>query len=159
MISEQRNRKRGAALVEFSLVATLLLLLAAGAGDFGRIFTEAIAVKSGSATAALYGSQRIARTGDAAGMQAKAEAEADASDAGAVTVTAAQYCTCPAGNGTSNWTEIPCEDFSATTCNNAYGSPRAYIQVNATKNFTTVIKMPGVPTGTTINQTTWMRVR
>ncbi len=34
MISEQRNRKRGAALVEFSLVATLLLLLAAGAGDF-----------------------------------------------------------------------------------------------------------------------------
>ena len=157
MIFRERNRTSGVALVEFSLVATLLLLLAAGAGDFGRIFTEAIAVKAGTATAAMYGSQRFARSGDAAGMQAKAEA--DASDAGTVTVTAAQYCTCPAGNGTANWNAIPCAEFSATTCNNAYGSPRAYIQVNATKDFTTVIKMPGIPYSTTIDQTTWMRVR
>ena len=157
MISLQRNGKRGAALVEFALVATLLMLLAAGAGDFGRIFTEAIAVKSGSATAALYGSQRNTRSGDIAGMTSLAEG--DAVDAGAITVTAAQYCACPAGNGTSNWTEIPCSEFLATTCNNGYGSPRAYVQVNATKDFTTVVKMPGIPTGTTINQTTWMRVR
>ncbi len=150
----QRNRTRGTALVEFSLVATLLLLLAAGAGDFGRIFTEAIAVKSGTATAAMYGSQRFARSGDAAGMVSKAEG--DAADAGNITATAAQYCTCPDGSG--GWTAILCSEFSATTCT-GYGSPRAYIQVNATTDFTTVIKMPGVPTGTTIDQTTWMRVR
>ncbi len=157
MISEQRNRKRGAALVEFSLVATLLLLLAAGAGDFGRIFTMVIAVKSGSATAALYGSQKTARSGDVAGMTALAED--DAIDAGSISVTAAQYCTCPSGNGTANGTEIPCSEFLATTCNSAYGSPRAYIQVNVTNDFTTVIKMPGIPTSTTIDQTTWMRIR
>ncbi len=150
----QRNRTRGTALVEFSLVATLLLLLAAGAGDFGRIFTEAIAVKAGTATAAMYGSQRNARSGDVAGMMAKAEG--DSADAGAITATATQYCTCPDGSG--GWTAVPCSEFSSTTCT-GYGSPRAYIQVNATSNFTTVIKMPGIPSATTIDQTTWMRVR
>lgn len=157
MITRQRIGNRGAAMVEFALVATLLILLAAGAGDFGRIFTEAIAVKSGSVTGALYGSQRIARTGDVAGMTALAAG--DASDVGSIDTTVEQYCTCPVGNGSTNWAEIPCGDFSATDCNNAYGKPRAYIKVNASKSFNTVIKIPGVPTGTVIDQTTWIRAR
>jgi len=156
MILARRSRQRGTALVEFALVASLLLLLAAGAGDFGRIFTEAIAVKAGSATGALYGSQRNARSGDIAGIQSVTEG--DAGDAGAVTVTATQYCVCPDGSGISTWTVISCSNFLATTCS-GYGSPRAYVRVNATKEFSTVIKMPGIPSGTTIDQTSWMRVR
>ena len=85
MITRQRIGNRGTALVEFALTATLLILLAAGAGDFGRIFTEAIAVKSGSATGALFGSQQIARPGDVAGMTEKAEG--DSSDVGSLTTT------------------------------------------------------------------------
>ncbi len=157
MITRQRIGNRGTALVEFALTATLLILLAAGAGDFGRIFTEAIAVKSGSATGALFGSQQIARTGDVAGMTEKAEG--DSSDVGSLTTTVEQYCTCPVGNGSTNWAEIPCGDFSATVCNNGYGDPRAYVRVNASKDFDTIIKMPGIPGGTVIDQTTWMRAR
>ena len=157
MTLTRRKQNRGAALIELAIVATLLLLLVAGAGDFGRIFTEEIAVKAGTATGAMYGSERIARTDDVAGITSKVDG--DTSDAGTVATAVEQYCTCPQGNGTTNWTEIPCDDFSATTCNNGYADPRAYIKVNATKSFTTQFDIPGIHQGTTIDQTTWMRAR
>ena len=54
---------------------------------------------------------------------------------------------------------IPCDDFSATIRNNADGKPRAYNKVNASKSFNTAIKMPGIPSGTVIDQTNWIRAR
>ena len=50
-----RSRERGQSLVEFGLIVPLMLLLAVAVGDFGRLYTTAIAVESAAREAADYG--------------------------------------------------------------------------------------------------------
>lgn len=47
--------ERGQSLVEFGLIVPLMLLLAVAVGDFGRLYTTAIAVESAAREAADYG--------------------------------------------------------------------------------------------------------
>ena len=54
----RRSRERGQALVEFALLVPLMLLLAVALGDFGRLFTAAMAVESAAREAADYGAMQ-----------------------------------------------------------------------------------------------------
>jgi len=53
-----RKPERGQALVEFALLVPLMLLLAVGLGDFGRLFSAAMGVESAAREAADYGAMQ-----------------------------------------------------------------------------------------------------
>jgi hypothetical protein len=53
--SPTRRRERGQGLAEFALVVPIMFLLAVAVGDFGRLFTAAVAVESAAREAADYG--------------------------------------------------------------------------------------------------------
>jgi len=50
--------ERGQALTEFAMLVPLMLLLAVGLGDFGRLFTAGIGVESAAREAADYGAMQ-----------------------------------------------------------------------------------------------------
>ena len=52
-----RRRSRGQSLVEFALVTPLLLLVFAGAADFGRAFYAYVAIENAAKEGALYGAR------------------------------------------------------------------------------------------------------
>jgi hypothetical protein len=154
-INTSRNRRRGSSLIEFAVATPILFLALSGAVDFGRAFYNAIALKSGSAVGAVYGSQENVRSGDFAGMISHAEQDAvDASRTGEFDVSASQICSCPSSG------IFPCGDYQATTCSSYNGSsPRAYVRVRAQQDFRPLSPFPGVPETANIEQYTWMRVR
>lgn len=52
------STETGAALVEMALVMPLLLLMALGAGDFGRVMYTAITLAHAARAGAAYGAQK-----------------------------------------------------------------------------------------------------
>ncbi len=50
-----RRSQRGQGLAEFALIVPLMFILAIAVGDFGRLFTAAVAVESAAREAADYG--------------------------------------------------------------------------------------------------------
>ena len=55
--TSRRNRRLGQSLVEFALVAPLLLLVFAAAADLGRAFYGYVAVENAAKEGAFYGSR------------------------------------------------------------------------------------------------------
>ena len=145
---------RGANLVEFAIVTPILLLAVSGAADFGRLFFNAISIKSGSAIGALYGSQSFSRSGELAAAQQLALSDAaDANRTAGITATAEQVCMCP-GTGI-----FPCGEYQETTCAGyGDGDARAYIRVRVEQHFKPIAPFSGTPDAM-ISQGTWMRVR
>lgn len=72
-ISSRSNHEQGASLVEFALVALLLILLLAGVVDLGRAFHSYIVITNASREGARYGSHF---PGHAAGIVAAVQQEA-----------------------------------------------------------------------------------
>jgi hypothetical protein len=56
-LAGKRRTLRGQSLVEFALVAPILLLIFAGAADFGRAFYAYVAIENAAKEGALYGSR------------------------------------------------------------------------------------------------------
>lgn len=148
------NNCRGANLVEFAIVTPILLLAVSGAADFGRLFFNAISIKSGSVAGAVYGSQSFSRSGDLATVQQLALSDAgDADRGGAITATADQVCVCPGAS------VFPCGQYQETSCSGyGGGEARAYIRVRVEQHFKPIAPFSGTPDAM-IEQGTWMRVR
>ncbi len=149
---KQRDWNRGGAMVEFALVAPLLLLMCMGATDFGRMFFNSVTAANAAGTGAFFGALDTIQAGDFGEMQRLASE--DAGDLTGVTPTADQYCVCP-----NSTTAIPCKDIETVTPCAGYGVPRAYVRVRVRQNFTTLGRYPGIPDSTVINRRAWMRVR
>jgi Flp pilus assembly protein TadG len=149
------SNQRGSNLVEFAIVTPILLLAVSGAADFGRLFLNAIAIKSGSAVGAIYGSQTFSRSGDIAAIEQLAANEAvDAARAADLSVTAEQVCVCPGS------TAFACGDYQDVSCAGyGDGSARAYIRVEVEQIFKPIAPFSGTPSSTPIRQSAWMRVR
>jgi|GEM_PF-1486115 len=146
--------RRGANLVEFAIVAPILLLAVSGAADFGRLFFHAISIKSGSAVGAIYGSQSFSRSGHLAEVQQLAVGDAaDADRTAGIAATAEQVCVCP-GSGS-----FPCGEYQETECAGyGDGDARAYIRVRVEQHFKPIAPFSATPEAM-IRQGTWMRVR
>jgi Flp pilus assembly protein TadG len=50
-----RERAAGQAIVEFAVILPVMLLLVLAVGDFGRLYTSAVAIEAGARQAADYG--------------------------------------------------------------------------------------------------------
>lgn len=141
----QARSTSGSALVELAVVSPLLLFMALGVGDLGRVVYTSLILSHAARAGAQYGAQTNATTGDASGIRAAALDEAQ--DISPVAVTSQRICECP-GAGT-----VSC---STTMCT-GYGVPQVFVQVTTTKTFQTLTPYPGIPSAVPLSRTAIVR--
>jgi Flp pilus assembly protein TadG len=126
-----RRRCAGSALVEFALIAPVMLLLLAGVLNYGMALRTATAVASAARVAAQYGSHASASTTDTAGIRAAAINSAPTTSG--MTVTSNTSCLC--------------QDRSSVSCTGSCGSGKMLMYVNVTVRATgtAFLRIAGVP--------------
>jgi Flp pilus assembly protein TadG len=139
-----RKETRANAIVETALVLPFLMLLLAGAFDFGRAYYVAMEVSSAATAGAEYGIQNVTNL---TGMVNAAKL--DAADLTHLHATATYGCECSDGSLASVSCVSPPTSCTYTVVN--------YVQVTTTANFKSTITYPGVPA--TIPLSTTVRVR
>jgi Flp pilus assembly protein TadG len=132
--------RRGNAVIEFSIMAVVLLLLCCGVADFSRLPVLANLAKGAAMAGTQYAALSPAHAGDLTGAQNTALA-ATGNYPGA-TAVATQICACSIGGA-----HVSCP----ASCG-ASGTPETYVQVVVTIPFQTVINYPWVPNPITISQ-------
>ena len=123
---QKRPRDAGAALVEMTLVAPLLILLLIGIVEVARYATFAIMVGNASRAGVQYGAQNLVLALDNNGMQNAATNDAQ-NITGLGPVVATHFCRCA--------------DGSASTCQStdcATSHRLVYVQVTVSGNFTSI---------------------
>lgn len=128
----------GTALVEFALVAPVLVILLIGLIDFGRYMYDGILAANAARAGAAYGAQTLRTADDNVGMTAAAQSD---SQGIALTVNPGHVCmvnNAPVSCGTTNET--------------------VYVQVNTTGTFVPLVTYPGLPSSVTVKGSSMMRV-
>jgi Flp pilus assembly protein TadG len=127
----QRSRQRGQGLVEFALIAPLMIFMLLITVDFARAYSAHIQVTNAARAGAIYGSRSMALATDSTAVQ-------DAALADSPTI----YSTAPV---VSSSTSKDSDDYDQ-------------ISVTVNYNFSTLFNYPGIPTNVTISRTVSMRV-
>jgi Flp pilus assembly protein TadG len=126
--------QKGSALIEFSLVVTVMLLLALGVFDFGLAIQQGIQVSAAAHAGAEYGATE-GNSNDIVGMQNAAAAAAPGiSNFSSIAST---WCTCSVTSGVT----VNC----TTTLCNTYDLPIQYVQVQTTANVPILFRFTGLP--------------
>lgn len=130
-----RSCERGASLAELAVALPILIMIMLGAVDFGRVWSEGLALSNAVRAGAQYGSESTVAALDTVGIKRSVledlESVMDASEIKAITVTS--YCECEDG------TSVKCDLKCGVT------TPRTYVQVRIDKRFRTLFPYPGVP--------------
>ena len=146
----------GSALVELAVCLPLLALVLVGTADFARVFYTSISLTNAARAGAQYGAYSPAQSGDTAQIQATATASI-----APVTFDAPQAsrtCQCFSDAGAAGAT------ISCTTGTCGSGQHRVMtVTVTATKSFTTISALLGVPCrlavgGCSLTRTATLRV-
>jgi Flp pilus assembly protein TadG len=142
----RRKRQGGNAIIEFSLCAGVLLMMACGVTDFARLFNLAN-MSTGAASAGLgYASISPANWSDFTDIQTAALN--DTGNYPGATATATNFCTCGIGE-----TQVSCP----ATCST--GTAQTYVQVSVTIPFSPIFHYPGVPNPINVTQVACARVQ
>lgn len=144
-LSGLHRSERGGAMVELAVVLPVLILIAIGVMDYGRVYFTSVAVANAARAGAEWGAADIGHQTQFTNMENFARL--DGAEAGTMTVTASRVCRCGA-------TAVAC----STSCG-AYGPPRVYIQVVATKPVTMLLNYPGLPATVTVSRTATFRLQ
>lgn len=142
-----RRSEHGGAMVELAVVLPVLILLAVGVMDYGRVYFTSIAVANAARAGAEWGAQGNSFYTKDAEMQSFAKL--DGAEAAPITVTSNHVCMC-------GGTTVGC---SGTTCPSGYGAPIVLVNVTATKTVALLLKYPGLPTTVTISRTATFRAQ
>lgn len=156
-MKQRNNREHGAATLEFAVFFPLLVLLALGTVDFGRIFYDAIATANATHVGSFYGSQGNVQAVDTDGMNASATASAV--DITGVTPSATHYCDCPDSPASGPDDADNVVTCAGTTCPDDFGIPRVFVRSRVVHTFNTLAPYPGVPNDPTLTQNGFMRVQ
>jgi Flp pilus assembly protein TadG len=140
-----RWSRRGQAVVELALTSPFLILFSLIVSDGCRVYFTSIAVNNAAKAGAQYGAQSLAKSGDIAGMQNAAIG--DAPQVYGISATASVYCECPDVPGS-----FSCS--STMTCSDK----RAYVQIDTSATFHTLISYPLIPDTVPITGQAIMRV-
>jgi Flp pilus assembly protein TadG len=132
-------------LLEFALVAPVVLLLLVGAVEIGRLAYLGMLVKNAARAGVQYGAQNLATAADDSGMQNAALN--DGQNITGLTAVASHFCTCADGSSSS---------CAAGDCSASHRL--VYVQVNTTGQFQPLIRCPGLPSSYTLNGQAVMRV-
>ena len=126
--------RRGQSLVELSLILPVLLILALGIVDYGRVYFEYVSVTNAARTGAAFASTNADTAVDTDGIRTAALNDLDS---------------LPNGSGGS-------AEVTAITGSDANGD--LYAQVTVTKQFDTLVPWPFLPSDFDIERTVQMRV-
>jgi hypothetical protein len=141
-----RSQNRGSAILELVIAVPILVLIAIGVAEFGRLYRTSIALSHAVKTGAQYGAQDNAKAADAAGI-----AQMVRNDASPVTldsISSSRFCRCPDG------TSPDC----GTTCP-GYGPPEVFVRVRAKKTQNFILRYPGLPPSVVVVDTAVMRIQ
>ena len=144
---DDQRSESGAAIVEMAVITPLLLVLALGVGDFGRVLYTAITLSHAARAGAAYGAQSTGYTGDTEGIQQAADGEAQ--EIAPISVTSQRVCECTGGASVS---------CMVPNCG-GYGPPRVFVEVTTTRTFQTLVPFPGVPATVALSRTAKVRVQ
>ena len=146
----EREGESGAALVEFAIVAPVLVALLAGTVDLGVCIYNYGQVSSAAEAATLYAQSY--GSGNSANIQ---NAEHYASNSGVTMTTPSCFWGCPNGNQVTDL--AACTATQPANCADS-NSPGQYVQVSVSLNPTYVFNLiPGLPT--TISRTVTVRTQ
>lgn len=137
----------GASLIEFSLLAPIMVLIAVGSIEISRYAYYSIDVGNAARAGVQYGSQSLTAANDTNGMVTAAT-----SDAGSVpgfVANASVSCTC-ADASPCNPSHVPADCASSHRI--------VYVQVNATGKMQSILQLPLVPATFTLTRQVTMRV-
>ena len=134
-------------MVEFAISASVLFLLMAGAGDFARVFYNAITLANASGTGAFYGSQNTIKS--VGHGETEIAAVDDTRNLDGATSTSEMFCDCP--DGTS-------PDCITGTCP-GYGQPRIFVRTVVQQTFDTYLPWPGIPDDVPVSREPIIRVQ
>jgi Flp pilus assembly protein TadG len=141
-----RLSQDGTAMIELAVALPLLVFIAVGIMDYGRVYFSSIAVANAARAAAEWGAQNIATATMTTAIQDFGKL--DGAEAAPITVTASPPIYKCGGTVVS---------FSDTCV--GYGVPRVYVEVTASKVVALLIKYPGLPTSVTISRKATFRAQ
>jgi hypothetical protein len=131
----ERKSEKGATLAELAVAIPILFLVMLGAVDFGRVWSEGLALSNAVRAGAQWGSESTLAAQDAAGIKRAVLRDLagtiDASEIDDILIT--RFCECADGSS------IDCDDRCGVV------QPRTYVQVRIDKKFETLFHYPGVP--------------
>ena len=134
-----QRSEQGGAMVELAVVLPVLILIAIGVMDYGRVYFTSIAVANAARAGAEWGAYGMtgSYTNDA---KMQAFGQLDGNEVGTISFTSSHFCEC----GT---TAVAC---STSECGSGYGPAQVYVKVKATKTVALLIRYPGLPASVTI---------
>ena len=135
------SSEHGGALAELAVVLPVLVLIAIGVMDYGRVYFTSIAVANAARAGAEWGAQGLGAYSDKH-SEMQAFAQLDGAQVSPITVTSARVCRC--GN-----TVVPCS--TTPDCGGGYGPAAEYVEVTASKTVTLLINYPGLPSSIPIS--------
>jgi len=141
------SSEQGTSLVETAVLLFLLMLLLAGAIDFGRAYYLANEVAGAAHAGAVYGSQNIT---DTTGMQEAATL--DGHDVSGLSATASWGCECSDNSSTSNQSASCATPPTGCAYNLVY-----YATVTTTAAYSPLIPWKGINSSITITRSATMR--
>ncbi len=147
-MSRWTKTERGAQLIEMAILTPFLLLVLLGSTDFARVAYHAITLANAARAGAQFATFSSVAAFNTAGIKAAADLEAE--NIGTITVASNLYCRCPTGT-----TVVSC---TVGTCP-ASAVKELYIDVTASRTFTTLVTWPGVPSPIALSRTATMRVQ
>jgi Flp pilus assembly protein TadG len=147
-IRNSRGR-RGNAIIEFTILFPVMLLMLFGTMDFARVFFAGIGIANAARAGVQYGALSPGKAGDSSGIQAAALADAAAQGLTGVTASANRYCSCTGSSST-----VSC---STGTCSGQ--TPNGYVEATVQYTYNSVLRYPGLPDALTISRTARMRVQ
>jgi len=136
-------------LAELAVAIPILFVVMLGAIDFGRVWTEGLALSNAVRAGAQYGSESTVAALDTSGIKRSVQEDLasmmDTSDIKSILVTS--YCECADG------TTVDCDDKCGVN------QPHTYVQVRVDKKFETMFPYPGVPKEVTLVRQARYRAR
>ena len=138
--------RSGSAFIELAIAIPLLVLLAIGVAEFGRLYRISIALSNAVKAGAQYGAQDAAYASDAAGIALAVRT--DASPITIDTVTSGRFCRCPDGS-------VPACNGTCT----GYGPPEVFVRVRARTTQSFILRYPGLPASVSVIDTAVMRIQ
>lgn len=136
LIRRFHEREAGGAMVELAVVLPLLLVIAIGVMDYGRVFATSVTVANAARAGAEYGTANLGNYLDQTAIQNFAKL--DAAEAGTVTVSSRTFYVCGTTESTS------------PSCGGA--APEVYVEVTASKVVSLIMRYPGIPPSITVSR-------
>ena len=149
-LSQFRQSERGGAMVELAVVLPVLILIAIGVMDYGRVYFTSIAVANAARAGAEWGAQGEGGAFATKTAEIQAFAQNDGSEVGTITITSNRVCRCFS-------TVVTCSTTS--DCGGGYGGAAEFVEVTATKVVPLLLKYPGIPTSITVSRTAIWRAK